>query len=189
MSNDKEQTQDPQEQAAQEPAEQPAAPPDDESTGHQGPVDPQAAIEAERDELYARLQRVSADYQNYMRRSAQNLEDGVELARGDLLRQLVPVLDHFDNALAAAPEAAEAKSLHDGLRIVRDELLKVLRDNGVQRIEPEVGEPFNPEQHEAMLRQPADGVAPNHVTVTMQPGYVYGKRTLRAAKVAVAPEE
>jgi len=153
------------------------------------PTDPQESLQAERDELYERLQRLSADYQNYMKRAAQNLADGVELARGDLLKQLIPVLDHFDNALAAEPTAEEAKSLHDGLRMVRDELLKVLRDNGVERVEPEIGEAFDPERHEAMYRHPAEGVEPNHVTQAMSPGYMFGRRILRAAKVAVAPEE
>jgi len=173
------------EPAPQEPADdQPQA----EAAEDDAPNEPAPSPEAERDELYARLQRVSADYQNYMKRSAQNLTDSVELARGDLLKQLVPVMDHFDNALSAEPTSDEARSLHDGLRIVRDELLKVMRDNGVERVEPEVGQAFDPSRHEAMMRQPAEGVEPNHVTMTMQPGYIYGRRTLRAAKVAVAPE-
>jgi molecular chaperone GrpE len=155
----------------------------------EAPAQTDPALQAERDELYERLQRLSADYQNYLKRSAQNLADGVALARGDLLKQLIPVLDHFDNALAAEPASDEARSLHDGLRMVRDELLKVMHDNGVERIEPAVGETFDPERHEAMYRQPAEGVEPNHVTLAMQPGYLYGRRTLRAAKVAVAPEE
>lgn len=146
------------------------------------------ALQAERDQLYDRLQRVSADYQNYMRRAANNLNESIELARGDLLKNFIPVLDHFDNALSVEPASEEARRLADGVQIVRDELLKVLQQAGVDRIEVAVGEPFDPHRHEAMMRQPAEGVEPFHVSMFMQPGYAYGKRTLRPAKVAVAPE-
>ena len=163
-----------------------------EATGDQAPPtdeDPMAALQAERDELYARLQRVSADYQNYIRRSQTESARSVDLARGDIAKNFIPVLDHFDNALSKEPETDEAKALYAGVKIVCDELLRVLNQLGVERIEVEVGDPFDPAIHEAMLRQPAEGVKPNHVSMFMQPGYRHGDRTLRPAKVAVAPEE
>ena len=156
---------------------------------HADADDPLATLQVERDELYERLQRVSADYQNYMRRSQQNLAQSVELARGDLAKQFIPVLDHFDNALAEPPTSDEAVKLYEGLRIVRDELLRVLQGAGIERIDVEVGQPFDPNIHEAMLRQPAEGVEPNSVSAFMQPGYRHGDRTLRPAKVAVAPAD
>lgn len=159
--------------------------PEAEDAGEHSQLD---QLQQERDELFARLQRVSADYQNYMRRSAQNLEDSIELARGDLAKQFITVLDHFDNALSNEPESDEAKALYEGVRIVRDELLRVLQNMGVERIDVEPGEPFDPNIHEAMLRQEAADVQPNHVSALYQPGYRYKSRTLRPAKVAVAPE-
>ncbi len=151
--------------------------------------DPKVALQAERDELYERLQRVSADYQNYIRRSAQSLADSVELAKGDLAKQLITLLDHFDNALAKEPKDEEARALYDGVKIVRDELLRVLKNAGVEPLGVRVGDPFDPELHEAMMRQPVEGVDPNHVSMVMQTGYQHGSRTLRPAKVAVAPAE
>jgi len=150
--------------------------------------DPVQALQDERDELYARLQRVSADYQNYMKRSENNLLDSIHLASGDILKQFIPVLDHFDTALNTETESDEAKSLYDGFRIVRDELLKVLQQAGVERIDPQVGDAFDPHRHEAMLRQESETVEPGHIAQVFQPGYVYKNRTLRAAKVAVVPE-
>lgn len=156
----------------------------------QGPVDKAVeALQQERDELFARLQRVSADYQNYIKRAQQNLTDSIGLAKGDLAKQFIGVLDHFDNALSQEPQGDEAKRLYDGVRIVRDELMKVLQGIGVERIEVEPGEPFDPNIHEAMLRQPAEGVAAGHVSAFFQPGYRLGERVLRPAKVAVAPGE
>jgi len=164
--------------------------PETTSAGDDGSAnDPMAALQAERDDLYARLQRVSADYQNYMRRSRQESARSAELARGDIARLFIPVLDHFDNALSKEPEGDEAKALYAGVTIVRDELLKALNQLGVRRIEVKVGDRFDPAIHEAMMRQPAEGVEANHVSMFMQPGYTHGERTLRPAKVAVAPEE
>lgn len=146
------------------------------------------ALRKEKDELFARLQRLSADYQNYQKRSEQNRVDSVQLARGDLLRLLIPVLDHFDTALSQEPQSEDGRNLYQGVKIVRDELTKLLQQSGVERIEVKPGDAFDPHQHEALMRQPAEGVEPHHVSMVLQPGYVYRGRTLRPAKVAVAPE-
>lgn len=164
------------------------AQPTPEAEADHTPTTDSAALQAERDELFERLQRVSADYANAIKRHQQQLTDQVAFAKGDLLRTFLPVLDHFDTALATEPASDEAKALHDGLVIVRDELLKVLQQAGVEPMAVEPGMPFDPTRHEAMLRQPAEGIEPNHVSMVMQPGYAFGPRVLRAAKVAVAPE-
>lgn len=159
------------------------------SNDEQAPLDQAVqTLQQERDEIYARLQRVSADYQNYIKRAQQNLADSIGLAKGDLAKQFISVLDHFDSALSKEPEGEEARRLYDGVRIVRDELMKVLQGIGVERIEVEPGEPFDPNIHEAMLRQPAEGIEPGRVSAFYQPGYRMGERVLRPAKVAVAPE-
>ncbi len=146
-------------------------------------------LQKERDELFARLARVSADYQNSMKRAEQNLTSTIDISRGDTLRMFIPVLDHFDTALSTPAQSDDAKALAHGLQIVRDELLKVLQQSGVERVTVNVGDAFDPHIHEAMLRQLAAGVKPNHVAMILAPGYIYKKsRTLRPAKVAVAPE-
>jgi molecular chaperone GrpE len=176
-----------------EPHPQDSAQPTPESAGP-GPapasepaIDPLQALRQEKDELYQRLLRVSADYQNYVRRSEAGRADDIDRARGDLFKLLLPVLDHFDTALSNEPASDDGKALSTGVKIVRDELLKVLAQQGVERLTAKVGEPFDPRLHEAMLRQPAPGVESNHVSSAFQPGYVFRGRTLRPAKVAVAP--
>jgi molecular chaperone GrpE len=146
-------------------------------------------LQKERDDFYNRLLRVSADYQNFQKRTEQNLADAVRLARGDVLKVFIPVLDHFDTALAHEAQSEDAKALYEGVRIVRDELLKAMQCAGVQRIEVKPGDPFDPHLHEALMRHKVPGVEANHITMMMQPGYVYHHRTLRPAKVAVAPQE
>ena len=153
------------------------------------PLDPIEALTAERDELFERLQRAAADHQNYIRQSQQNMTRLIGIERGDLLKSFLPVLEHFDQAINFECDSHDAQALMDGMKIVHDEMLKVFAQLGVTRVEAAVGEPFDPEIHEAMLRQEAEGIEPNHITLSMQPGYTYGNRTLRAAKVAVAPDE
>jgi molecular chaperone GrpE len=77
------------------------------------------------------------------------------------------------------------------VRIVRDELTRALATHGVQRIHPEAGEEFDPNRHQAVLRQAAEAIEPNHIVSVLQPGYTMGELVLRPAKVTVAapPEE
>lgn len=147
-----------------------------------------ADLQKKHDELFDRLQRTAADYHNYMKRSERTRLEDRARDRADVLRAFIPVVDTIDQALSAhKPEHDEAKKVLEGVRIVRDELLKVLTSQGVTRIEPRVGEAFDPHLHEAMLQQPAEGVKPNHITLALSPGYLYNDRALRPAKVAVAP--
>jgi molecular chaperone GrpE len=143
-------------------------------------------LQHERDELEDRLKRVSADYQNYMRRAQQNVTTAQQQQLMSVAKSLVSVLDHFDNALAVDPEATSPQKMMEGVQMVRDELLRVLGGHGVERIEATVGEPFDPNRHEAMMRQPTDQVEPDHVAMQMQPGYALAEMTIRPAKVAVA---
>ena len=73
--------------------------------------------------------------------------------------------------------------------VVLDRLLKALAAQGVQRIEPKVGEEFTPGLHEAVMLKPMPGVRPNHVASVMQVGYALGDTVLRPAKVAVTPSD
>ena len=92
----------------------------------------------------------------------------------------------MDMALDQDLEAISVRQLADGVRIARDELSKILSDQGVSRIDPVVGEAFDPVRHEAMLRQEADDIESDHIVMVMQPGYAMGERVLRPAKVTVA---
>ena len=97
------------------------------------------------------------------------------------------VSDQLDLALGQNLEGMSAEQFAEGVTLARAEFMKVLGDLGVQRIDPEVGEEFNPLRHEAMLKQDADGIASNHITMVMQPGFAMGEQVLRPAKVAIAP--
>ncbi len=151
------------------------------------PVDaPAGSVEQERDDLQDRLLRVTADYQNFVRRSRQNTTDALDQQLMELTRSLITVLDHFDRALETDAEAVTANSVLEGVQMVRDELLKSLERFGVRRMNVGRGDEFDPNQHEALMRQPVDDLEPNHVASQLQPGYTLGEKTVRPAQVTVA---
>ena len=145
------------------------------------------ALEAQVAELNSRLLRTAADYQNYVRRANQNVLDAREQQLMEVARALLTVVDHFDTTLSADLSKTSAQSLIDGVRIVRDELGKTLDNFGVRKIGVAPGDEFNPKLHEALLRQPVENIPSNHVTALLQTGYTLNDRTLRPAKVSVAP--
>lgn len=145
------------------------------------------ALQAERDALESKMLRIAADYQNFQRRAENNINDARKHQKMDMVKSLLGVLDHFDHALSVNPDGTSAKAVFDGVQIVRDEFLKTLEQFGVSRIEAKQGEPFDPNRHEALMRQPTEGVESDHVVAQLQPGYAMGETTLRAAKVTIAP--
>ena len=142
-------------------------------------------LQAERDELESRLLRVSADYQNFARRAQLNVESAVEQKLMDMARGLVTVMDHFDRALGVDTTGEQAGVLQ-GVTMVHSELLSTLQRFGIERLDVAPGEEFDPVRHEALMRQPSEDIASNHVTMQMLPGYVIGKKIIRPAQVGVA---
>jgi len=142
-------------------------------------------MQAERDELESKLLRVSADYQNFARRAQQNVESAVEQKLMDMARSLATVMDHFDRALEGQTKD-EAQGVLQGVFMVYDELLSTLKRFGIERLDVEPGTEFDPNRHEALMRQPSEEIESNHVTMQMQPGYVLGEKVIRPAQVGVA---
>jgi len=144
-------------------------------------------VEQELEDLRSRLLRTTADYQNFVKRSQANQHAAVEQRVISVVRDLVSVLDHFDRALQLDPEKVSAGDVMKGIGSVKGELMRVLNKYGVEPIAPEVGEPFAPNLHEALMRAEADGVESNHVVAVLQNGYRLGDKPIRPAGVSVAP--
>jgi molecular chaperone GrpE len=160
-------------------AQQPAARPDPQ------PVDPE--LQAARDEAqanFARYQRLAADFENYKRRTRQELADRTQYANEELLRKLLPILDNLHRALDHAPEGID-RNWFDGLRTVVRQFEDTLQAQGVSPI-PAVGEKFDPSQHEAIAREETDEHEEGTVVEEVQPGYRLHERVLRPALVKVA---
>lgn len=151
--------------------------------------DPLEALQRERDELDSKYRRALADFQNYQRRATQNEREARLSGVRSVVEPVVHVVDHFDLALQLDPEKTSAEQVLGGVRVIRDELFKVLQSHGVSVIQPEIGEAFTPGRHEAVMQHAAEGVAGGGVSMVMQAGYAIGDRVLRPAKVAVAPAD
>ncbi|MEM6460215.1 MAG: nucleotide exchange factor GrpE [Planctomycetota bacterium] len=145
-----------------------------------------AALRAECDELQAKLLRTAADYQNYVRRSTQNLEATKQETLMRVTKALVGVLDNFDRALELDPETTSAEDLRGGVASIRASLLQGLEGFGFRKLDVEPGDAFDPNLHEALMRQPAEGVEPGHVAARLMPGYVLNDQPVRPAQVSVA---
>ena len=150
---------------------------------------PELVIESLRTELAETEEarkRALADFANYQRRAADNEARAALDGAASVVKSLMGVLDHFDLALDQDTDRISVDQLLGGVRIVRDDLLKVLESHGVQRIHPQPGDEFDPNRHEAVMRLSAEGIELNHIATVLQPGYVMGDLVLRPAKVAVA---
>jgi molecular chaperone GrpE len=153
-----------------------------------GPEDPEApvdldALRAERDEYLALAQRKQAEFENFRKRMTRENAAAVDRGVSKLAAELLGALDHLELALRAAE--AEGGALYDGVRIVQQELLGGLARVGIQAFDPK-GEPFDPNEHEAMVQQPVEGAESGTVVETYQQGYRSGAGVLRPARVVVA---
>jgi molecular chaperone GrpE len=149
------------------------------------PADEVENLRRELQDKQDRLLRALAETDNVRRRAQRDREDYVKYANESLLRDLVPVLDNFDRALAAARAASGTASVVEGVDLIQRELLRVLERAGVSRYSA-VGQPFDPARHEAIARVVSGEVAPDTVVHETAPGYLLHGRVLRPAMVAVA---
>ncbi len=151
-----------------------------------GPID---ALIAERDEWKDRALRAVAEADNVKRRAEREMNDARAYAITRFARDLLGVADNLSRALQAAPkENADAAvgGLVTGLEMTEKSLLSAFETNGLTRVAPEAGEPFDPNLHQAMMEQPSDTVAAGQVIQTMQAGYALFGRVVRPAMVVVA---
>jgi molecular chaperone GrpE len=140
------------------------------------------ALQAERDELFDRLQRLAAEFDNYRKRNAREQAATIERANERLVKELLPILDDLGRALEAAAEHEEAK-LEEGVRLTHRALADLLQKEGLAEIETD-GK-FDPHVHEALLSQPSDQEEGSVIEV-VQKGYKLGDKVLRPARVVVA---
>jgi molecular chaperone GrpE len=147
-------------------------------------LDELAEAQRQRDEFREQLQRTRADFTNFQRRSKAQADAERQYAVGPLALDLVAVLDNFERAADAARKAGAA-SIVEGLDMVHKQLLDVLAKHGVEPIAA-LGQPFDPNQHEALVQQPSAEHPEGTVVAELGKGYKLRDRILRPAKVAVS---
>jgi molecular chaperone GrpE len=132
--------------------------------------------------LNDRYLRTLADFDNYRKRTEREKEDFRKYAVGNVLREILPVLDNFDRAL---DHAEEGDDFHKGVLLIYKQLFDVLQKAGLRPID-EVGVRFNPNIHEGVIREENASVPSHTVTAVLQKGYFLHDRVLRPALVKVA---
>jgi molecular chaperone GrpE len=140
------------------------------------------ALRRERDELREQLLRKRAEFDNYRKRVERERQQAGVDAAAAILKGLVPTLDNLDRALESA---SKDDPLREGVELTRRELLGFLESQGVDIHDP-VGQPFDPERHQALSHEPAAGFADGTVVEVFRKGYSYQGRLLRPALVKVA---
>ena len=145
-----------------------------------------AALEAQVKENWDKYLRTAAELENVRKRAARDVEHARKFALERFATELLAVRDSLDAGLEAA-EQADADALREGSAATLKLLAKVMGQFGVDELDP-LGEPFDPNFHEAMTMQPSADMEPGSVMVVVQKGYTLNGRLLRPARVVVAAE-
>jgi molecular chaperone GrpE len=147
-----------------------------------------ADAQRERDEYLDLAKRTKADFENFRKRMVADVQASAARGKGELARDVVPVLDDLERALEAAgldPEGDSPDGLSHGVLLVFRSLRETLQRHGIEVVDPR-GEKFDPQAHEALSTQPVDGVDSGTVVETMQKGYRLDDQLIRPARVVVS---
>ncbi len=154
----------------------------EEAEGSEEP-DPLATAQRERDEYLDLARRAQADFENYRKRAAREAAASGERAKSGLVRELLPVVDNLERALASAQQGEQ--HLAEGVRLVHSALIAVLERNGVEQFDPR-GDRFDPGEHEALSMREQDGAQAGLVIDVVEKGYRANGSILRPARVVVS---
>ncbi len=142
----------------------------------------------QKEALQAQAVRIAADFENFRKRTQREKEDLVSQAKGDTLAELLPVVDNFQRARQQIKPADEGEmAIHNSYQGVYKQLVDALKKLGVSKMRP-VETEFDPNYHEAMMREPTDRYPEGTVIEELVAGYLLGDRVLRHAMVKVAAE-
>lgn len=161
-----------------------AGAPEQPESGSESPPPDLEALRREAEDNWNKYLRAVAELENLRKRAARDVESARKRGVEQLAQAVLPVRDSLEAGLAAS-EQADADALLEGKRATLRLLDSALATVGITELDP-LGEPFDPEKHEAMTLQPSDRVEPNTVLTVIQKGYQVHGRLLRPARVIVA---
>ncbi len=135
--------------------------------------------------LEERILYLQADFENFKRIKAKEREDTLKFGNEVLIKELLPVLDNFELALKHAESTEDYRAIHDGVKLILNEFLKVLEKAGVKPVEA-MGRKFDPNFHEAMFQEEHENKEPDTVVSELQRGYLLNDRLIRPSRVGVS---
>jgi molecular chaperone GrpE len=144
------------------------------------------SLKAQLEERSSQYMRIAADFENYRKRTQKEKEESDQLVKRNTITELLPVVDNFERARAQIkPQTDGEMSIHKSYQGVYKQLVDSLKRLGVSPMRPE-GQPFDPNLHEAVMREPTDEYSEGTVLEELVRGYYLGDRVLRHAMVKVA---
>lgn len=143
------------------------------------------AKEIEAKTNYDRFMRQAAESENYKKRMTRERDDAIRFANEALIKDLLPIVDNLERAVAHAAGGGNGKPLVEGVEMVLRGFLDALAKHGVTPVDS-IGESFDPSRHEAMAQVESDKEKPNSIIAEHQKGYLLRERLLRPALVTVA---
>lgn len=151
-------------------------------------VDEIAALTAERDELRDKFMRALADAENARKRSERDRREAENYGGSKLARDMLPVYDNLNRALEAVSDDMRGTTggLIEGVELTMRELLNIFERHGIRKVAPEVGDSFDPQEHEAMFEAPVPGTKAGEIIQVMAEGFMLHDRLLRPAQVGVS---
>ena len=163
-----------------------------ETESGEGEVSEVEALKAQVQEFQEQMLRSQAEMQNVRRRAEIDVEKAHKFALEKFVKELLPVADSLEKAVESTEGHEESgelvASIREGVEMTLSLFMSSLKKFNVEQINP-VGEPFDPQQHEAMSMVPAPGAEPNSVVAVVQKGYLLNGRVVRPAMVMVAKAE
>ena len=142
----------------------------------------------ERDELKDKLMRSLAESENIRKRALKDRQDAEVYAVTKMSRDILSVYDNLQRALDLAEDILDEKSLPmiEGLELTKKDLLEIFKRNKIEKIEPIIGDKFDPKLHQAMMEAPSDEIEKGHIIGVLTVGFLIGDRLLRASNVTVS---
>lgn len=135
--------------------------------------------------LEDRILYLQADFENFKKIKIKEKQDTLKFGNETLIKELLPVLDNFELALKHSESTEDYKSIHDGVKLILNEFLKVLEKAGVKPVEA-IGRKFDPNYHEAMFQEEHEDIEPDTVVSELQRGYLLNDRLIRPSRVGVS---
>jgi len=132
-----------------------------------------------------RVLRLSAEFENYKKRTQREINDFKKFANETIFRQLLSVVDNLERAISAAEENSEESALFEGVKLTHKEIIKLFESFNVKPVNAE-NEPFDPNFHQAVTQEETDEFPENTVTTVLQKGYQLHDRLIRPAMVVVS---
>ena len=141
-------------------------------------------LQTEKDEMFARLQRLSADYQNHQKRTAKQIAESITYEKEVIIKSLLPVLDNLDHTIINIEKLPNSGEVLKGIKIIYDQFLTVLKIHGIEQIIT-VGAKFDPAYHQAVMQKTEPDKEEMIILEELRRGYRLGDKILRPAFVVV----